>query len=98
MTRLWQWFSKRGSANSKSAHDPGSEREKVAQGEPAPRSTAAAVDRAAHRWDERGDRADQDYYHVPGGGNQADQSRRDSEATVKAKVRKPKAERPDALK
>ena len=97
MTRVWQWFTRRGSANCKPTVDQQAECENVAPSEPAPRSTEAAVDRAAHRWDEHGDRADQDYYHVPGGGNQADQSRRSSEAAVKAKGRKPKAEHPGPI-
>ena len=34
-----------------------------------PRSKAAAVEQVAENWAEDGDRADQDYYHVPGASN-----------------------------
>jgi hypothetical protein len=69
MARLWQWFAARGRANGK----------KVAAGKSAgaappvrPSSFAsrgAAAKQAAEQWDEDGERADQDYYHVPGAGN-----------------------------
>jgi hypothetical protein len=99
MSRLWQWFTQRGSANCKPAMDKGSECENVAPAEPAPRNTQAAVDHATRKWDEHGDRADQDYYHVPGGGDASPKEvARASEAVVKAKGPKPKAQRPDALK
>ena len=34
-----------------------------------PRSKAGAVEQVAENWAEDGDRADQDYYHVPGASN-----------------------------
>jgi len=34
-----------------------------------PRATKQAVREAKEQWQEDGDRADQDYYHVPGAGN-----------------------------
>ena len=34
-----------------------------------PRSVDAAADKAVESWEKDGDRADQDYFHVPGGEN-----------------------------
>lgn len=69
MVGLWDWFKARGHANAKPvAGDEASEA-------PSPprratrRNTDAALVRAEDDWEKNGDRADQDYYHVPGGGN-----------------------------
>jgi hypothetical protein len=94
MSGLWGWLTSRGKANCKPVRDVEVDCESTAPREAPPRSTKEAVKRATEKWDEQGDRADQDYYHVPGGGNRADQSKAASEATVKAKGRKPKAEQP----
>ena len=58
MVGLWRWFKSRGHAGDQPAAD--------ASG---PRSKAAAVEQVAENWAEDGDRADQDYYHVPGASN-----------------------------
>ena len=50
--RLWQWLRpKRGSGVKRRDDGPGSAR--------------AAADKAAESWEKDGDRADQDYFHVP---------------------------------
>jgi hypothetical protein len=68
MVGLWDWFKGRGRANAKPvADDPGNA--PAAPRKPKPRSTKKAVDRAGDDWAKNGDRADQDYYHVPGAGN-----------------------------
>ena len=56
MVGLWQWFKSRG-------------RPAVSARTAGPRSKAVAVEQVAENWAEDGDRADQDYYHVPGAGN-----------------------------
>jgi hypothetical protein len=56
MVGLWQWFKSRGRATTP-ARTSGA------------RSKAAAAEQAAETWAKDGDRADQDYYHVPGAGN-----------------------------
>lgn len=93
MSGLWVWLTEKGQANCKPVRDEEADCESTAPRENEPRNTQEAVDRATEKWDEQGDRADQDYYHVPGGGNQADQSKAASEASVKAKGPKPKSER-----
>ena len=40
-----------------------------ARADVSPRSKAGAVEQVAENWAEDGDRADQDYYHVPGASN-----------------------------
>ena len=56
MIGLWHWFTSRGRATvPPRTSDPGSK--------------AGAVERVAENWAEDGDRADQDYYHVPGASN-----------------------------
>jgi hypothetical protein len=69
MVGLWRWFKTRGRANDK----PVAEDETAGATMPArksdPRSKAAAVEQVADNWVRDGDRADQDYYHVPGAGN-----------------------------
>lgn len=68
MVGLWQWFKGRERANAKPiADDQGNA--PVAPRKAKPRSTKAAVDRAEDDWAKNSDRADQDYYHVPGAGN-----------------------------
>jgi hypothetical protein len=79
--QLWRWLTRRG-------NEPEDKSASV------PRTAEEAVDLVKGRWDEHGDRADQDYYHVPAGGNKAGETRRASEASVKAKGKPPKAERP----
>jgi hypothetical protein len=56
MVGLWQWFKSRG-------------RPAVSARTAGPRSQAVAVEQVAENWAEDGDRADQDYYHVPGASN-----------------------------
>ena len=97
MSGLWNWLTNRGQANCKKVRDEDVDCESTAPREPAPRNTKEAVNRATSKWDEQGDRADQDYYHVPGGGNQAGEAKRASEAVAKAKGPKPKAERPGVV-
>jgi hypothetical protein len=97
MSGLWGWLTSRGKANCKPVRDVEVDCESAAPREAPPRNTKQAVKRAAAKWDEQGDRADQDYYHVPGGGNRADESKAASEAAVKAKGRKPKSERPGPI-
>jgi hypothetical protein len=94
MSGLWGWLTSRGKANCKPVRDVEVDCESTASREPVPRTTKEAVNRATHRWDEQGSRSDQDYYHVPGGGNRAGEARAESEASVKAKGKKPKAEGP----
>jgi hypothetical protein len=96
--QLWRWMTKRGTANCKPVRDDEVDCESTAPREPVPPNTKEAVNRATEKWDEQGSRADQDYYHVPGGGNRAGETKAESEASVKAKGKKPKSERPDALK
>ena len=72
MSGLWVWLTEKGQANCKPVRDEEADCESTAPRENEPRNTQEAVDRATEKWDEQGDRADQDYYHVPGGGNQAD--------------------------
>ena len=68
MAGLWDWFKGRGSANAKPVVDDDGNAP-AAPPTPKPRSAAEALDRAEVDWDKNGDRADQDYYHVPGAGN-----------------------------
>ncbi len=95
MSGLWVWLTDKGKANCKKVRDEEVDCESTAPREPEPRNTKEAVNRATQKWDEQGARADQDYYHVPGGGNQAGEARAASEAAVKAKGPKPKAEKPE---
>jgi hypothetical protein len=97
MSGLWGWLTSRGKANCKPVRDVEVDCESPASREAPPRNTKEAVKRATHRWNEQGDRADQDYYHVPGGGNRAGEAKAANEAAVKAKGPKPKAERPGAV-
>jgi len=94
MTGLWVWLTEKGKANCKPVRDEELDCESTASREPEPRNTEDAMNRATDKWEEQGDRADQDYYHVPGAGNRADESKAASESAVKAKGRKPKSERP----
>ena len=58
-----------------------------------PRATKRAVREAKEQWSEDGDRADQDYYHVPGAGNpdRADPPVLDGKPLPKVKPKKQKA-------
>jgi hypothetical protein len=69
MVRLWQWLKTRGRANDKPVAEDDTAGAATPVRTPAPHSKAAAVEQAADNWTKDGDRADQDYYHVPGAGN-----------------------------
>jgi hypothetical protein len=69
MVRLWQWFKDRGHANAKPVAGTATAGATVPVRKSDSRSKAAALEQVAESWSEDGDRADQDYYHVPSGGN-----------------------------
>ncbi len=69
MVGLWRWFKSRGRANDKPVAEDQAAGATVAARKSSPRSKAAAVEQVAETWAEDGDRADQDYYHVPGASN-----------------------------
>ncbi len=73
MGSLWNWFKGRGRANGEPVADErqGEMGETVKARHSGPRHTEAAIDKVEEKWARDGDRADQDYYHVPGGGNAA---------------------------
>jgi hypothetical protein len=69
MVRLWQWFKARGQANDKPVSGGRTAGATVPARKSNPGSKAAAVEQVAEDWAKDGERADQDYYHVPGAGN-----------------------------
>jgi len=69
MVRLWQWFKDRGHANAKPVESVATAGATVPVRKSDPRFKAAALEQVAESWSEDGDRADQDYYHVPGARN-----------------------------
>ena len=66
MVRLWRWFKSPGPQPVGDGATAGSTVPARTSG---PRSKAGALEQVAENWAEDGDRADQDYYHVPGAGN-----------------------------
>ena len=87
MPRLWQWFKARGRANDLPVSEAETAGATVPVRKSDPRSKAAALEQVAEDWAEDGDRADQDYYHVPGGG---DPDRKDPPVLDGKKLPKPR--------
>jgi hypothetical protein len=69
MVRLWQWFKARGQANEKPVAGDATAGATGPVRKSDPGSKAAALEQVKENWVKDGDRADQDYYHVPGAGN-----------------------------
>jgi hypothetical protein len=83
MGSLWDWFKSRGRANGEPVAEDAQQKrgETVRVRKSGPRHTEAAIDKVERKWAADGDRADQDYYHMPGGGNpdEADPPKLDGE-------------------
>lgn len=87
MPRLWQWFKARGRANDQPVAEARIAGATVPVRKSDPQSKAAALEQVAEDWAEDGDRADQDYYHVPGA---SDPDRKDPPVLEGKKLPRPR--------
>ena len=90
MGKLWDWFRGKGRANAKSVADGAVDPPVPEPQKSTPRQVDAAVEKAEDKWEKDGNRADQDYYHVPGA---RDQGLKGEPEAQRNPARKPRAPR-----